>query len=116
MQSKARLLTLTLWLTLTLIACDLANRATTTRIKDILDHPRNFENKEVTIYGTVIGGASLVVTKYFELQDDSGSIKVVTDRVLPKKGEKLRVTGQMESIELGSERLIVIREKKEKTS
>jgi aspartyl/asparaginyl-tRNA synthetase len=97
-------------------ACDFANRITTTKIKDILDHPRAYENKEVTVYGTVTGGASLIVTKYFELQDDSGSIKVVTDRVLPKQGEKLRVTGRMESIELGSERLIVIREKSEKTS
>jgi hypothetical protein len=106
-------LALSLWLTLSLLGCDLVNRVTTTRIKDILDRPRDFENKEVTLYGTVTGGASLLVTKYFELQDDSGSIRVVTDRVLPKKGEKVRVTGQMESIELGSERLIVIREKKE---
>jgi len=108
------LLTATVGLAVALFACDLATRFTTTRIKDILDHPRDYENKEVTVYGTVTGGASLLVTKYFEIQDDTGSIKVVTDRVLPKKGEKLRVTGRMESIEFGSERAIVIREKKEK--
>lgn len=114
MQGKAGLSALSLCLLVTLFACEMANRVTTTRIKDILDHPRDFENKEVTLYGTVTGGASLVVMKYFELQDESGAIKVVTDRVLPKRGEKLRVSGRMESIELGAERLIVIREIKEK--
>jgi hypothetical protein len=37
---------------------------------------------------------------------------VVTDRVLPKKGEELTVTGYVESIEIGPERLIVLREAK----
>jgi aspartyl/asparaginyl-tRNA synthetase len=102
-------------LAMAFFACDLAYRATTTRIKEIKDHPRDFENKEVTIYGTVTGGVSLLVTKYFEVQDDTGSIKVVTDRTLPRQGEKLRVTGRMESVELGSERVIVLRERKEKS-
>jgi hypothetical protein len=108
------LLTATVGFAATLFACDLVNTVTTTRIKDIQDHPRDYENKEVTVYGTVTGGASLLVMKYFEIQDDTGSIKVVTDRVLPKKGEKLRVTGRMEAIELGPERAIVIRERKDK--
>jgi hypothetical protein len=114
MQHRFWLLIVTVGFVLTLFACDLVNKASTTRIKDIQDHPRDYENKEVTVYGMVTGGASLLVTKYFEIQDDTGSIKVVTDRVLPKKGEKLRVTGRMESIEFGSERAIVIRESKEK--
>jgi hypothetical protein len=93
-----------------LAGCDLVNEITTTRIKDILDHPRKYENKEVTIFGTVTDGASLVFIKYFEVQDKTGAIRVVTGRVLPKRGEKIRVTGTMESIEIGPERLIVIRE------
>ncbi len=108
---RLRLIGLSLCLTVLALGCDLANRLTATKIKDILDHPRNYENKEVTIYGTVVGGASLLVVKYFELQDDTGAIRVVTDRVLPKQGEKLRVTGYMASIEFGSERPMVIREK-----
>ncbi len=116
MQSGLKLLTAALCLAATLFGCDIANRVSTTRIKDILDHPRDYENKEITIYGTVMGGSSVIVVKYFEIQDDTASIQVFTDRVLPKRGEKLRVTGRMESIELGSERLIVLREKKQKTS
>ena len=95
-------------------ACGLVDN--TTKIKDILDHPRKYENKEVTVYGTVTGSVSLLVIKYFELQDETGTIKVVTDRVLPGKGEKLRVTGYIASIEIGTERVIVIREKSDKAS
>lgn len=58
-------------------------KLTATKIKEILDHPRNYENKEITIYGTVTGWASLLLVKYFEIQDDTGSIKVITKRVLP---------------------------------
>lgn len=91
-------------------ACDPVNKLTSTKIKDILDHPRDHENKEITIYGTVTGSASLLVVKYFEIQDDTGTIKVITHRVLPRQGEKLQVTGHMESIEIGTERWIVLRE------
>ena len=111
-QRRFSILTLSFSLAMILVGCELANRVTTTRIKDILDHPRTYEDKEVTIYGTVTGGVSLIFLKYFEIEDDSGSIKVVTDRVLPQRGEKLRVTGRMESIDLGLQRVIVIREKK----
>ena len=103
-------------LALTAISCDQFNRLTATNIKDILDRPREYENKEVTIQGTVTEAVSLLVVKYFVLQDKTGSIKVVTDRVLPKKGEELSVTGYMESIEIGPERWIVLREKSARTS
>ena len=91
-------------------ACDPAKKLTSTKIKDIIDHPRDYENREVTIYGTVTGSASLFVVKFFELQDDTGAIKVVTERVLPKQGEAVQVTGVMQAIEIGAERLVVLRE------
>jgi hypothetical protein len=95
-------------------ACDQLNRLTATKIKDILDNPRKYENKEVTVYGTVSDEFSFLVVKYFEIRDDSGAIKVMTGRTLPKKGEKLAVTGTVENIEIGSNRLMMIREKDEK--
>lgn len=87
------------------------NKLTATKIKDILDHPRDYENKEVTIYGAVTDAASLLVFKYFEIEDGTGRIKVMTDRMLPQKGEKLRVKGTLVSVEIGPERLLVLREK-----
>lgn len=93
------------------VACEPVNKLTTTKIQDILNHPRDYESKEVTIYGTVTGSASLLVMKFFEIRDDTGTMKVVTDRVLPTQGEKLRVTGYMQAVEIGQQRLIVLQEK-----
>lgn len=95
------------------VACGAAYSITSTKIKDILDHPRDYENKEVSIYGTVTNTVSLLVIKYYEVQDGTGSIKVVTDRLLPSRGEKLRVDGRMAVIELGTERWVVLRENNE---
>ena len=80
-------------------------------VTDVVDHPRDYENREITIAGTVTGSASLFIVKFFEIQDDTGAMKVVTERVLPKQGEVLQVTGVMQAIEIGRERLIVLREK-----
>jgi len=91
--------------------CDTIDKLTATNIKEILDHPRDYENKEITIYGTVTDATSILFVKYFEIQDDTGKIKVVTDRLLPAKGEKLKVTGRTDVIEVGSERWVVFREK-----
>ena len=110
MKLRLSLLTVTASLAFLTVACEPINKLTATKIKDILDHPREYENKEVTIYGTVTNAVSLLVVKYFELQDDTGTIKVVTDKLLPTKGEKLRVTGRMVAMEIGTERLIVLRE------
>jgi len=109
----AAVLSFPIFLVFLFAACDPVNKFTSTKIKDILDHPRNYENKEVTIYGTVTNAVSLLVVKYFEMQDDTGTIKVVTDKLLPTKGEKLKVTGHMTAIEIGTERWIVLREKTE---
>jgi len=97
-------------------SCEQFNKLTATKINDVLSHPRDYENKEITIYGTVTDAASILVVKYFILEDSTGSIKVVTDRVLPKKGEQLSVTGYLQSIEIGPERWIVLREKTPKQS
>jgi hypothetical protein len=95
---------------LALAGCDAYKKVTATKIRDILDHPRDFENKDVTIYGTVTESSSVIFVKFFEVQDDTGRIKVVTSRVLPQNGEKVQVTGRMQSIEIGPQRTIVLRE------
>src|ERR1041385_9051456 len=77
--------------------CDIYKKFSATKIRDILDHPRDYENKDVTIYGTVVESSSVIFVKFFEVQDDTGRIKVVTNRVLPQNGEKVQVTGRMQS-------------------
>ena len=90
--------------------CEAAKSLTSTKIRDLLNHPRDYENKEVTIYGSVTDAASLLVVKYFEIQDNTGAIKVITDKVLPSKGEKMQVTGRMSVVEVGTERWVALRE------
>ena len=92
------------------LACDAAYSITATKIKDLLDHPRDYQSKDITVYGTVTNAVSLLVIKYYEIQDGTGSIKVVTDKLLPTRGEKLKVTGRMTVVELGTERWVVLRE------
>jgi aspartyl/asparaginyl-tRNA synthetase len=94
-----------------LTACSAAySFNTSTKIKDILDHPRDYEGRDITINGTVTNTVSLLVIKYYEIQDGTGSIKIITDKLLPSRGEKLTVTGRMAVVELGTERWVMLRE------
>jgi aspartyl/asparaginyl-tRNA synthetase len=111
MSKKSLFLALLTSLAFLVAACDPIYKLTATKIKDILDHPRDYEKKEVTVYGTVADQFSLVVIKYFEINDGSGAIKVITDRPLPKRGETLRVTGTVQSVEIGPARFMAIKEK-----
>src|SRR5262245_22285972 len=108
MVRKQRWLSLLMLVALAAVGCDQLKSLTATKINDLLDRPRDFENKEVTIHGKVTESASVLIAKYFVLQDGSGSIKVFTDRTLPKAGEQLSVTGQLQSIEFGAERWVVL--------
>jgi aspartyl/asparaginyl-tRNA synthetase len=114
---KAKILLVSLFFPLAFLnfACDAAYSITATKIKDILDHPRDYQSKEITVYGTVTNAVSLVLIKYYEIQDDTGSIKVVTDNLLPARGEKLSVTGRTTVVELGTERWVVLRENTDST-
>lgn len=95
-------------------SCERLGRLGATKIGDILNNPRKYEKKEVTVHGSVTGSVSLLVVKFFEIEDDTGSISVVTDRVLPEKGATIRVKGYVVPIEVGSERWIVLREKSDR--
>ena len=80
-----------------------------TKIGEILKAPGAYEGKEVSIAGKVTGTHNLVVVKYYQVDDGSGEIAVVTENALPKEGEKVRVKGRVnEAFSLGSARLVVI--------
>ena len=58
-----------------------------------------------------MGLLSLFVVKYFTLNDGTGSINVITEKPLPKKGQRIRVTGKVsELFSLGRETLLVLME------
>ncbi len=82
-----------------------------TPISDILQNPRKYAGKQVSVSGKVVETFSLVVIRYFVVRDDTGEITVVTERPLPKKGEQIKVTGKVqEAFSLGDQQLIVIKE------
>ncbi len=83
-----------------------------TRIGDILKSPGAYEGKEVTVAGKVTATHNLVVVKYFEVEDGTGSIAVVTQNALPTEGDEVRVKGEVnQAFAIGSARLVVIVEK-----
>lgn len=80
-----------------------------TPINKILENPRDFGGKQVTVSGEVTEIFSLFVMKYFVIRDKSGEIVVVTNRPLPRKDTKIKVTGKVEeAFSIADKQLIVI--------
>jgi hypothetical protein len=97
-------------LILLLIGC-----TTVTSIKKILDDPRGYDGKTVTIAGEVDNVMSLVFFKYFVVRDETGEITVITGRPLPNKGAQITVTGTVqEEFSIGDKQVIVIVESEPK--
>lgn len=82
-----------------------------TPIHELLNHTRDYEGKSVVIAGEVTDRTSMMITNYFVIRDDSGEIRVFTDRALPAVGEHLRIRGHAEQpLAIGSDALVVFRE------
>ena len=81
----------------------------TTSIGKLLEDPRSYEGKTVTVEGRVTDTKSLFVVKYFTVEDKTGKIVVVTDRMLPRVGQTDRVRGKLdEAFSIGQTRMIVL--------
>jgi len=94
------------------IAC---NGIISTPISNIIDNPRDYDGKRVTVSGEVTETFSFFVLKYFIVDDKTGTIAVVTQKVLPKKGAKIRVKGEVkEMFSLGDTQTLVIIEDSDK--
>lgn len=106
-------LSLLVALVMVLSACDAVEKAAdkirVTPIGKVLDHPRQYNGKELWIKGKVVETFSLIVIKYFILRDETGEITVVaTDNILPRKGETVRIKGKIEeAFSIGDEQLLV---------
>ena len=99
--------------TITMTAC---SSLFPTQINKILTNPRDYADKQVTISGTVVDTFSLVIVKYFTLRDETGEMTVVTQRPMPAKGNKIKVTGTVqEAFSLGDQQLVVLIENSENT-
>jgi hypothetical protein len=83
----------------------------TTPIQEIKTNPRQYTDKRVKIFGTVTETFSLLVLKYFILNDGTGEMYVVTQKSMPGKGEKIKVKGTVrDAFSLGDQQLLVLLE------
>jgi hypothetical protein len=90
-----------------LLACGMFS----TPVKRIVENPRKYQGKTVTVSGEVKNVVNVFVARYFILADRTGEITVITSRPMPKKGTKTRVTGIVsEAFSLGQSQKVVIRE------
>ena len=82
------------------------------RIAEVLDDLRRYDGQSVVLKGTVGAPMNLFgVVKYFDLTDDSGTIKVVTERGLPAEGSEVEVTGIVkQAMQVGGVELTVLYE------
>ncbi|MEW6109820.1 MAG: hypothetical protein AB1632_11740 [Nitrospirota bacterium] len=95
-----------------LIGCDIF---LTTPINKILENPRDYSGKTVTVSGEVTEIFSLFVIKYIVVKDNTGEITVITKRPLPKKGTLIRIRGKVEeAFSIGDQQFIVIVEEDKK--
>ena len=71
-------------------------------IAHIKNNPQRYENKTISISGTVKGYTSVAfgdIWRSFMLDDGSGSMIVRTNRsILPKSGIQVTITGELEQI------------------
>ena len=94
-----------------LFSCDPSAIGFTVPIKNLLDNPRDYDRKTVTIEGKVTDVMSLLVVKAFALRDNTGEIIVVTERILPKKGDTVKVRGRIvEAFSFGDQSITAFQE------
>ena len=80
-----------------------------TKIGDIKKTPTAYDGKTVTIAGKVTSAHNLLVVKYYQVDDGTGEIPVVTQSELPHEGEDVHVKGTVnQAFVLGTARLVVI--------
>ena len=80
-----------------------------TKIGDIQKEPGKYDGRNVTIAGKVTSAHNLLVVRYYEVDDGTGEIAVVTGNVLPKEGDHVRVKGKLnQAFAVGTAHLVVI--------
>ncbi len=84
------------------------------RIKDILERPADFEGRSVTLAGTVVEAANILVLRYYKVDDGTGQLVVITKKAVPAKGASVTARGIVhQAFALGDESLTVLVESEE---
>jgi hypothetical protein len=80
----------------------LASAACATSINHILADPSRYRDHEVRVSGAVLDSFSFAERGAYRIADDTGQLWVVSDRGVPRKGARVKVTGRIrEGFNLG---------------
>ena len=80
----------------------LAGCATKT-INRIMAEPSRYNNRDVTVKGTVVKSASLLGHGTYQIDDGTGTLWVISKKGVPRKGAHVKVTGKIRDVvDLGS--------------
>lgn len=109
-QTSLHLLGLTVLL---LIAANLSTACQrTVSIKEIKENPRKYVDKTVRVRGEVVQRMGLLIS-FYEIDDGTDKIRVVSSKPLPAIGERIAVTGTVKYFAFGNLELLVIIEGEE---
>lgn len=77
------------------LACGLAP----VKVADIKANPSRYEGKVVTLRGKAVSGTKLPFMSqgFYQLDDGSGTLVVITKKALPPEGEKVFVRGKVQT-------------------
>lgn len=67
------------------------------KIGRILSDPNRFNNRNVRVEGTVNRSVGAVVAGFYEVQDETGKIYVISNGSTPLKGSQVSVRGRVNS-------------------
>jgi hypothetical protein len=95
-----------------LALCLVAGCAGVTPIRDLLNDPSHYDGKTVRIEGNVKGAVGGLGVGAYEVNDDTGTLTVVTSTESPPRtGAKVGVKGKFQALlSLGFKSLAVLRE------
>jgi hypothetical protein len=82
-----------------------------TNVSELYENPL-YNKKEIRVKGIVTSSSNIGVISYFELQDNTGTITILSD-VAPREGSKVNVIGTYHQyFKLGVRQISVIKSKK----
>jgi hypothetical protein len=67
------------------------------KIGNIIANPTKYQNRNVTVNGTVTNSFGAIVAGVYQVQDDTGTIYVISSGGIPTKGSRVRVAGTVQS-------------------
>jgi len=97
-----------------LVAAVFLSACTSVRIANIKSDPNQFRNKTVRVNGKVTNSFGVLSMGFYEIEDSTGKIFVVSNQGVPSRGADVRVEGSVFSgAVVGGQALgIAIRESK----